>query len=91
MIEIRVANLYLNPDKAVSGALYRAKKRNVEVKGYFNGTHAGSAPVHQLFMLPTRFNYDLLTEANEYNKKEIMYHKKVMTIDSRFTVVGVIT
>lgn len=83
--EIRIANLLFNPDATIRTACSFAKKKGIKITGYLNGTKSLS---HYLYALPNRLNYDLLTEAYEYHAPEQLYHKKVTTIDGRYTMVG---
>ncbi|MBA2367858.1 MAG: phosphatidylserine/phosphatidylglycerophosphate/cardiolipin synthase family protein [Candidatus Protochlamydia sp.] len=86
--EVRIANLLFNPDKKICKALKKAKEKKIDITGYFNGTGKDSSSAHYLYALPNRYNYHLITKAFEYNKKDLLYHKKLMTVDSRFTLVG---
>ncbi len=86
--DIKIANLFFNPDVIVSDALKEAKVKNVTVQGFLNGVSKNASSLHYLYALPNRYNYTLLTEAFEYQKKDQLYHKKVMTVDSRYAVVG---
>jgi hypothetical protein len=85
--DIKIANLYFNPGVSISDALIEAKNKGVSVQGYFNGTEKPSSS-HYLYALPNRHNYTLVTEVFEYQKRDQLYHKKVMTVDSRYTVIG---
>jgi len=86
--EIRITNLLFNPDQTINAALKNAKDKKIHIKGYFNGTSKNSSSAHYLYALPNRYNYHLLTDVFEYHKKDQLYHKKVITVDSRYTVVG---
>ncbi len=86
--DIRIANLLFNPDNIVSDSLIDARNRKVSIAGYFNGTSRNSSSAHYIYALPNRLNYDLLDDAFEYGQKDQLYHKKVMTLDSQYTVVG---
>jgi len=87
-LEVRLANLLFNPDSLVKKALVQCKKNGVPIKGYFNGTGKNSSSSHYVYALPNRYNYNLLTEVFEYGVKDQLYHKKVITIDDRYSVVG---
>jgi hypothetical protein len=86
--EVRMANLIFNPDQEIKDILSRKKREGVAIKGYFNGTGEQSSAAHYMYALPCRYNYDLLTEAYEYDIRDQLYHKKVTTIDNDLTVVG---
>lgn len=86
--DIKIANLLFNPDKIVRKALKMAKNKGLSIQGYFNGTGKSSSSGHYLYAFTNRHNYKLVTEGFEYQKKDQLYHKKIMTVDSRYTVVG---
>jgi phosphatidylserine/phosphatidylglycerophosphate/cardiolipin synthase-like enzyme len=86
--EVRLANLLFNPDEEIKESLAQKKRAGVAIKGYFNGTGEQSSAGHYMYALPCRYNYDLLTEAYEYDVRDQLYHKKVTTIDSDLTVIG---
>jgi phosphatidylserine/phosphatidylglycerophosphate/cardiolipin synthase-like enzyme len=86
--EVNIANLLFNPDKKISMALTKAKAKQVALNGYFNGTGVGSSAGHYLYAWPNRYNYHLLSNVYECEKENILYHKKVMTVDKRYAVVG---
>lgn len=85
--EVKIANLIFNPDNIIRESLKKAKARGISIKGYLNGTKEASTS-HYLYALPNRHNYNLLTKAYEYRKKNQLYHKKIMTVDNRFAMVS---
>ncbi len=86
--EVKIANLLFNPDTIINNALINAKAQGIEIEGYFNGTSKNSSSAHYIYALPNRYNYQLVTRAFEYRKQDQLYHKKVLTVDSRYTMVG---
>lgn len=86
---IRIANLIFNPADSIKKALQAKKdEKNIEIIGYLNGTSRHSSLGHYLYALPNRYNYDLLNTTYEYQKVNQLYHKKVATFDSQYTIIG---
>jgi phosphatidylserine/phosphatidylglycerophosphate/cardiolipin synthase-like enzyme len=97
--EIHIANMSLN-QKTVIQALKRAIERGVQVKVVTNGHFTNSSFSSKILSARSRLNYKKLWDAAqysknggsfcvwEYNKDNILFHPKIMTVDGEKTVVG---
>jgi hypothetical protein len=86
--QVKIANLYFNPDKSVVSSIKRAKKERVKTSGFFNGVGKGISVIHYNYILNNHKNYSLLTDVHEYQVPKRCYHKKVMTIDGKVALLG---
>lgn len=84
---IMIGNLFFNPDKWVKKALKKGKQENLQIEGHFNGLTKNRHVGTPILVFSSRSNYHLLTKAHEYDV-ERLYHKKVMTVDDKYTVIG---
>ncbi|MDR3623993.1 MAG: phosphatidylserine/phosphatidylglycerophosphate/cardiolipin synthase family protein [Chlamydiales bacterium] len=85
--EVKIANLLFNPDKHIKNALEVCKSKKIPVVGHFNGTGGDSSFTHHVYAMPGRLNYHLLTKAFE-TEEDRLYHRKVVTLDRKYTLVG---
>lgn len=86
--DVQMGNLLFNPDKPIRQALKEKKNEGVPVTAYVNGTGGGSPAAHYIYALPNRYNYDIVTDAYEYQTPDQLYHKKVATFDGETTLIG---
>lgn len=86
--DIRIGNLFFNPDKIVKEALKAKKLEGVPIIGHLNGWQKSFHPGTPLIVWPSRANYNLLSEVYEYERKGCTYHTKMLALGEEHTVIG---
>lgn len=89
--KVRIASFVLNFPEQMRAAL-KAKKGPVKVIAYTTGANAKTAFwqkfLYGLFGVISLKNYDLFSEVHKSDVQDQFYHRKVITIDNRITVIG---
>ena len=89
-IDIKIAHMMFNPCDEIEFALKKLKltKPQVEVTLISNGITDRSPFANHTFVETNRKNYDLVDQVFEFIIPETLYHKKITTVDHRYTVIG---
>ncbi len=80
---IRLANSQFNPAEEILEALQKKKEQRIKIIGQYN-----HSAMKVILVLPSRSNYKYLDKVYEYDKPDTLYHKKIMIIDDKKTVIG---
>lgn len=91
---IDLMHMYTHPHKSIQKALETALKRDLSLRIVTNGNEqTGFSPVSRVFGFFNRSTYLPLlklgkAEIYEFNLNNTLYHKKVMIIDRRYSLIG---
>lgn len=84
---IRIAHMIFNPSAKIKKTLQQ-KNLKAKIELITNGTPGGSTDRHQILAFPSRFHYPLVDKVHEVQTKDRLYHRKVIVIDKKLTIIG---
>lgn len=84
--EVHIASLFFNPHPQIKCALAVQRMKRLHTVGYFNGSRNNKK--HLIHTCNSRPSYNLLSRVYEFEKPDCLYHKKVMTVDGKYAVIG---